>query len=72
VPPWPPDVTRRIDFDIPDLTVRVYGDLAVAWGLDHITADGAETQSRGTRVFERRDDGWQMIHQHLSIPVSDD
>jgi uncharacterized protein (TIGR02246 family) len=62
----------RIDFDIPDLTVRVYGDLAVAWGLDHITADGAETRSRGTRVFERRDGDWQLIHQHLSIPVSDD
>jgi ketosteroid isomerase-like protein len=44
----------RIDFDIPDLTVHADGDLAVAWGLDRIFADSAESRSRGTRVFERR------------------
>jgi uncharacterized protein (TIGR02246 family) len=62
----------RIDFDIPDLTVRTDGDLAVAWGLDRIVADGGETRSRGTRVFERRDGQWQLVHQHLSIPVADE
>jgi ketosteroid isomerase-like protein len=62
----------RIDFDIPDLTVRPDGDLAVAWGLDRIVADGGETRSRGTRVFERRDGQWQLVHQHLSIPVADE
>ena len=36
----------RIDFDVPDLTVRADGDLAVAWGLDRVTADGAESQHR--------------------------
>jgi len=61
-----------IDFDIPDLTIRAYGDLAVAWGLDRIVADGVEIQSRGTRVFQRRDGDWQMIHQHLSVPASGD
>jgi ketosteroid isomerase-like protein len=25
--------------------------------------------SRGTRVFERRDGRWLMIHQHVSFPV---
>jgi ketosteroid isomerase-like protein len=49
-----------------------YGDLAIAWGLDRIVADGIETQSRGTRVFQRRDGDWQMIHQHLSIPAPGD
>lgn len=61
-----------IDFDIPDLTIRAHGDLAVAWGLDRIIADGAEIQSRGTRVFQRRDGDWQLIHQHLSVPMSGD
>jgi uncharacterized protein (TIGR02246 family) len=61
-----------IDFDIPDLTIRAYGDLAVAWGLDRIVADGVEIQSRGTRVFQRRDGDWQMIHQHLSVPAPGD
>ncbi len=60
----------RIDFDIPDLTVQANGDLAVAWGLDRIFADGVESRSRGTRVFERRNGQWQMVHQHLSIPVT--
>jgi uncharacterized protein (TIGR02246 family) len=59
----------RIDFDVPDLTVHADGDLAVAWGLDRITADGAESRSRGTRVFERRNGRWQMVHQHLSVPL---
>lgn len=62
----------RIDFDIPDLTIRANGDLVVAWGLDRIVTDGVEVRSRGTRVFQRRDGGWQMIHQHLSVPASDD
>ena len=60
----------RIDFDIPDLTVQANGDLAVAWGLDRIFADGVESRSRGTRVFERRNGQWQMVHQHLSIAVT--
>jgi len=24
--------------------------------------------SRGTRIFQRRDGRWQMIHQHVSFP----
>jgi uncharacterized protein (TIGR02246 family) len=48
----------RIDFDIPDLTIRAFGDLAVAWGLNRIVADGIEVRSRGTRVFQRRDGNW--------------
>lgn len=61
-----------IDFDVPELTVRAYGDLAVGWGLDSVTADGVESRSRATRVFERRDGAWQLIHQHLSLPIPDD
>ena len=60
----------RIDFDVPDFTVPMNGDLAVAWGLDRIFADGVESRSRGTFVFERRNGQWQMVHQHLSIPAT--
>jgi ketosteroid isomerase-like protein len=62
----------RTGFDIPGLTVRTSGDLAVAWGLDRITTDDAEFQSRATRIFQRRGGDWQMTHQHLSVPTSDD
>jgi ketosteroid isomerase-like protein len=56
-------------FTTPDLTVHVAGDLAVAWGLNHMATNGKNVRSRGTRVFRRRGGRWQMIHQHVSFPV---
>lgn len=52
-------------WDVPDLEVVVDGDLAVAWGLNHM---GDAGWSRGTRVFQRRDGEWAMTHQHVSYP----
>lgn len=57
-----------VTWEVPDLEVLVDGDLAVAWGLNRMTADGAESWSRGTRVFRRRGEGWQLTHQHVSYP----
>ncbi|TLP58738.1 YybH family protein [Microbispora triticiradicis] len=62
-----------VSWDVPDLKILVRQDLAVAWGLNNIRVEqaggeSAETWSRGTRVFERRDGVWVMIHQHLSFP----
>ncbi|GAA3955015.1 hypothetical protein GCM10023085_41830 [Actinomadura viridis] len=62
-----------VSLDVPDLRVAVRGDLAVAWGLNRVQAtfpDGTTSDhwSRGTRVFERRNGAWMMIHQHLSVP----
>lgn len=62
-----------IDWDVPDLKIVVRGDVAVAWGLNRIQAqqpDGetAESWSRGTRVFRKRDGEWMVIHQHVSFP----
>jgi uncharacterized protein (TIGR02246 family) len=62
----------RIELDVPDLRVRADHDLAVGWGIDRVVADGAEIRSRATRVFERRDGEWLMIHQHLSFPLPED
>lgn len=59
-----------ITFDIPDPTIRVDNDLAVAWGIDHVTVDGVLSRSRSTRVFERRGGDWQLVHQHLSNPAA--
>lgn len=59
-----------ITFTVPDPTVESADDLAVAWSIDHVTADGTETTSRATRVFRRTGAGWQLIHQHLSCPAS--
>ncbi|MEV0158028.1 SgcJ/EcaC family oxidoreductase [Micromonospora sp. NPDC050686] len=62
-----------VSLDVPDLTVLARQDLAVAWGLNHVrieSADGAaaDSWSRGTRVFERRNGTWVMVHQHVSVP----
>jgi uncharacterized protein (TIGR02246 family) len=57
-----------VTLDIPDLTVLVEGDLAVAWGLNRIVADGAVTWSRGTRVFRRVRGEWVLSHQQVSFP----
>jgi uncharacterized protein (TIGR02246 family) len=62
-----------VTLDVPDLRILVWGDLAVGCGLNHVRVERADGQtfdswSRGTRVFERRNDAWVMIHQHLSVP----
>jgi len=63
-----------IHWTIPELTVLTRDDLAVSWGLDHISGTGPDGKpfanwSRGTRVFRRSEQGWQLIHQHVSYPV---
>lgn len=62
-----------VTWNVPDLRILVNGDLAVAWGLNHVQvkpADGqtVESWSRGTRIFQRRNGAWLMTHQHLSYP----
>jgi uncharacterized protein (TIGR02246 family) len=54
---------------MPELSVLVRDDLAVAWGLNRVRADDREFWSRGTRVFRRIDGSWRMVHQHLSFPL---
>jgi len=62
--------SEPVHWAIPDLRVVAGGDLAVSWGIDHITPGHGDTvRSRGTRVFRRTADGWRMIHQHLSYPA---
>jgi uncharacterized protein (TIGR02246 family) len=66
-----------VTWTVPDLQLIVRDDLAVAWGLNRMTAqqdDGSlvETWSRGTRIFQHTVEGWQMIHQHVSFPVDPD
>ncbi|MDH2425352.1 nuclear transport factor 2 family protein [Sphaerisporangium sp. TRM90804] len=66
-------MTGDFRWDIPDLQVIVRGDIAVTWGLNHMRAQEpggrtVESWSRGTRVFQKIDGEWKMIHQHVSYP----
>jgi uncharacterized protein (TIGR02246 family) len=62
-----------VTWTVPDLKVVVRDDLAVAWGLNRMTAEQdnggpVESWSRGTRIFQKTDRGWELIHQHVSFP----
>ncbi|MBF6547045.1 SgcJ/EcaC family oxidoreductase [Nocardia brasiliensis] len=62
-----------VTWNVPDLKIVVDGDLAVAWGLNHMQvappdAPAVESWSRGTRIFQRRQGVWRMTHQHVSFP----
>lgn len=61
-------------WDVPDLQILVRDDIAVTWGLNRMRdrAEGdppSEMWSRGTRIFRRVGDRWQLIHQHVSFPM---
>lgn len=56
-------------WEVPDLRVVVRGDVAITWGLNHMHGPGVDMWSRGTRVFQRIDGRWRMIHQHVSFAV---
>jgi uncharacterized protein (TIGR02246 family) len=60
-------------WDIPDLQVIVRDDIAVTWGLNDMRSQEPggrkmESMSRGTRIFQKTDGEWKMIHQHVSFP----
>jgi ketosteroid isomerase-like protein len=60
-------------WDMPDLQVIVRDDIAVTWGLNDMRSEEPggqkmESWSRGTRVFQKIDGEWKMIHQHVSYP----
>jgi len=55
-------------WEVPDLRVVIRGDIAVTWGLNHMHGPGIDMWSRGTRVFQRANGRWQMVHQHVSFP----
>lgn len=67
----------KFRWDIPDLQVIVRDDIAVTWGLNRMRGEApgegpTEMWSRGTRIFQKIDGRWQMIHQHVSFPVDPD
>jgi ketosteroid isomerase-like protein len=54
---------------MPELSIIVRGDVAVTWGINHIVTGGETVYSRATRIFQKLDGRWQLVHQHLSFPV---
>jgi ketosteroid isomerase-like protein len=63
------DAAPSVTWTMPDLTIVVRGDLAVTWGINRIDTSDATICSRATRIFQRLDGRWQLIHQHVSFPM---
>jgi len=62
-----------IRYEIHDLTIAASGDLAFAYGLNHVvgetTAGGRfEMFTRGTWCWRKIDGKWRVTHQHMSVP----
>lgn len=61
-----------IRFEAQDVQLTVDGDLAVMTGLNRITGVQGGTRQdiwfRVTTVFHRTDGGWQIAHDHASVP----
>jgi ketosteroid isomerase-like protein len=67
-------IKGEFEWDVPDLQVIVRDDIAIAWGLNRMryrspSAPEVENWSRSTRVFQKKEGTWKMIHQHLSLPA---
>jgi ketosteroid isomerase-like protein len=65
--------TGQIQWGITDLQILIRDDIAVTWGLNHMQVQAPDGKtidgySRGTRIFQKIDGQWQMIHQHVSYP----
>ncbi|MFZ4892983.1 YybH family protein [Plantibacter sp. Mn2098] len=59
--------------DILELDATVNGDMGIVCTIqstDIVLKDGSAKQiiTRQTDCFERRGDGWELIHQHASVP----
>ena len=60
-----------------DLRLEVGGDVAYAFGLQHMTGkkkggDEVDLWFRATACFRRGADGWRITHMHNSVPFAMD
>jgi ketosteroid isomerase-like protein len=63
-------VSRLSTYKLEDLTVRIYGDVAVVTGRNSATGKvldrEAKAQNRFTDVFVKRDGRWQCVHSQTT------
>lgn len=70
--PYMPEMT---DIEQTEMTITISGDLAVAHWLSRfegVAADhpAAQLQMRMTAACQRSETGWQIVHEHISIPMA--
>jgi len=55
--------------------IKAYGEGAFGWVVDHVTArlrNGLEIPVRHTYVFQQEEEGWKIVHTHISVGVPDE
>lgn len=57
-----------LEINFKELKTIVRDDIAVMWGFNEMKSDGNAFYSRATRIFQKQDGEWKLIHQHLSFP----
>ena len=65
----------RVEFH--DSRILIDGDLCIAYGLSHMQGEkigegAVELWFRTTLVFKRSEDGWEIVHEHNSVPMKMD
>jgi ketosteroid isomerase-like protein len=70
---WLDDWDGPVEIEMRDLTVEADGNLGLCHGLQYVrarTPQGEEAAwwSRVTLAFARTGDGWQITHEHTSVP----
>lgn len=64
-----------VEIELPDPTILVDDDVAVAWGLTRMSGkkrsgEMVEIRYRTTIVFQRQIGKWKVVHEHASLPAS--
>ena len=65
---------ESINVEIEEMDVMLSGTMGVVASIQKSTivtksGDTKEVRARQTDCFEKKDDGWQLIHQHASVPA---
>jgi ketosteroid isomerase-like protein len=66
--------TGPIDYELHEVSITAAGELAFVHSLNHISgtmANGGHTTMwvRWTACFQRIDDEWRVVHDHVSVPA---
>ncbi len=62
-----------IGWSVRDLTIDASDNVAFAYGFGHIVGDKQDGEHidlwcRATFGFRKRKDGWEIVHEHMSVP----
>ena len=52
--------------------LKAYCEGTIGWTIDRVTVklpNGVELPIRHTRIFQKEDKGWKIVHNHISIAV---